>query len=709
MKVLITLILIVIYLSNNNFVYSQNLETNQFDFTSKILSVITNQKKIDYQYDELGNRISKVVTTSSTNKPPIAQAGTNQIIEEGSFVTLDGSGSNDPDGDAISYLWSAPDGITLSDATAQKPSFTAPEVDKDTTFYIILVVNDGFANSQPDTARITVKDINSGVIETFYGSAQNDGGNRILSVGDGTFISIGSYNSASFLMKTNTLGDTIWRKTFGTNQTFNDIIKTNDGNYIAAGSCGNCGNYRDEGIVYKFDPSGNILWTNKSFEGSDVVIFFKIANTSDNGYILTGTTTNTDGWLDIILLKLSSTGTTEWVRYFGRNRDDTGYDVKQTSDGGYIIAGHSGQWDIPVMWIIKTDSMGNKIWEKAHGGSGCHVNTCAQDQAKSIEIDTDGGYLIFGHRWIDATRQLDAVILKLDADGNLVWEKTYGTEKDDYFFEHQKLKNGNYIIAGDIGQHKVDNSYNGKIFMIDDQFELIDSFSIGGLKNDHLRSITTFNDSIFAAIGNSRSNSDTSSDIWILNIKKVYTNQIVPESVQIANQTFTFADDVCFGATQNITIAGNGTTVTVNAGASAEFIAGQSIHFLPGFHAQEGSLIHGHITTSGSYCVETAPAIMAEEICLQKNAVIVDAKLNELSEREMVVYPNPNSGEFTVEFRNFEDEIRVMLFNSIGQILHEVLTTEREIRMNVPNASSGMYFLKAVNDGKQFNRKIVVK
>jgi hypothetical protein len=495
-----------------------------------------------------------MVVSSPNNQPPLANAGPDQSVKEGTLVTLDGSGSYDPDGDELTFLWTAPQGIVLSSNTAQKPTFTAPEVSKDTMLLFVLVVNDGVLNSQPDTVRITIKDISSGIIQTFYGSAQNDGGNRILSIGDGTYLSVGSYNSASFIMKTNAVGDTIWRKTFGSDQTFNDVIKTNDGNYIAVGRCGNCGNNRDEGIVYKFDPSGNILWTNKSFEGSDVVIFFKIANTSDNGYILTGTTTNTDAWLDVILLKLSSTGTTEWVKYFDRNLDDTAYDVKQTSDGGYIIAGHSGQWSIPVMWIIKTDSSGNKIWDKAHGGSGCHVNTCAQDQAKSIEIDTDGGYLIFGHRWIDADRKLDAVILKLDTDGNLVWEKNYGTNKDDYFFEHQKLNNGGFIIAGNIGQHQVGNSYDGKLFIVNNQFELVDSFSVGGAYNDALQSISALNDSTFAAIGRSNSNSLSVTDIWLLNISKDIASPTTNQS-PIANA----------GSDQTINV---GATVTLDGSAS---------------------------------------------------------------------------------------------------------------------------------------------
>jgi hypothetical protein len=183
---------------------------------------------------------------------------------------------------------------------------------------------------------------------------------------------------------------------------------------------------------------------------------------------------------------------------------------------------------------------------------------------------------------------------------------------------------------------------------------------------------------------------------------------VVPTNFQVPSTTLTSGDSDCFNATDTITVAGDDSQVIVESGASAEFIAGQSIRFLPGFHAQEGSYMLGHITTTGSYCVEEAPAIVADTNFSLKEAVIADAEMTERQEREMVVYPNPNNGEFTVEFRNFEDEIRVMLFNSIGQMVYNEKTNEKQIQVRVPNLKSGMYFIKAVNKDEQFSRKVIV-
>ena len=91
------------------------------------------------------------------SRPPIANAGEDKSVDEENAFTLDGSGSIDLDGDNLTYLWTAPDGITLSSNTEQKPSFTAPEVLKDKTFTFTLVVNDGTSNSEPDQVVITVK------------------------------------------------------------------------------------------------------------------------------------------------------------------------------------------------------------------------------------------------------------------------------------------------------------------------------------------------------------------------------------------------------------------------------------------------------------------------------------------------------------------------------------------------------------------------
>jgi hypothetical protein len=99
------------------------------------------------------------ITVKQVNKASVANAGTDQSVNEGETVNLNGSTSTDPDGDTLTYKWTAPDGITLSSATTAKPTFTATEVIADMIYTISLVVNDGMADSPTDQVVITIKNV----------------------------------------------------------------------------------------------------------------------------------------------------------------------------------------------------------------------------------------------------------------------------------------------------------------------------------------------------------------------------------------------------------------------------------------------------------------------------------------------------------------------------------------------------------------------
>jgi hypothetical protein len=112
----------------------------------------------DGQLNSIANEVK--VTVKQVNKAPNANAGLDKAINQNSLGTLDGSASSDPDGDALTYKWTAPSGITLSSTTAVKPTFTSPNVASNTDYTFTLVVNDGKVNSSPDAVIITVRHVN---------------------------------------------------------------------------------------------------------------------------------------------------------------------------------------------------------------------------------------------------------------------------------------------------------------------------------------------------------------------------------------------------------------------------------------------------------------------------------------------------------------------------------------------------------------------
>ena len=111
--------------------------------------------------DGMVNSIADTVqiTVELKNRPPVANAGSEQILDENSVCVLDGTGSSDPDGNTLTYLWTPPAGITLNQLTASKPTLTLPEIKQDTVLNFSLVVNDGIVNSEPSTVKVYVLNV----------------------------------------------------------------------------------------------------------------------------------------------------------------------------------------------------------------------------------------------------------------------------------------------------------------------------------------------------------------------------------------------------------------------------------------------------------------------------------------------------------------------------------------------------------------------
>jgi len=177
--------------------------------------------------------------------------------------------------------------------------------------------------------------------------------------------------------------------------------------------------------------------------GSDDDYAWSIQQTSDGGYILAGYTESFGSSNDAWILKLDANGNVQWQKAYGGTSYDWGILIQQTSDGGYIVAGEtnsfgSGWGDA---WILKLDANGNVEWQKAYGGSN-------YDWANSIQQTSDGGYIVAGETYSFGSGFGDAWILKLDANGNVEWQKAYGGSNRDDGNSIQRTSDGGYILAG---------------------------------------------------------------------------------------------------------------------------------------------------------------------------------------------------------------------------------------------------------------------
>jgi len=181
------------------------------------------------------------------------------------------------------------------------------------------------------------------------------------------------------------------------------------------------------------------------------------------GYVVAGFTVSDDGdvavnygFSDFWVIKFDSLGALQWRKNFGGSSFEAAYAIKQTTDGGYIVAGYTESNDIDVSgnhgqedaWLLKLDSIGNILWQKCLGGS-------KWDEAKDIQLTIDGGYILIGRSSStdgDVTGNngsLDYWVVKLSASGQIEWQKSFGGSDYDFGYTVFPTSDGGYIVAGE--------------------------------------------------------------------------------------------------------------------------------------------------------------------------------------------------------------------------------------------------------------------
>jgi hypothetical protein len=213
------------------------------------------------------------------------------------------------------------------------------------------------------------------------------------------------------IIRTDSAGKNVWAVRSATAEyasSYTSVAAISSGDFITTGFTGNYVNgvgYVNDLTVTRYSANGSVLWI-KTFGGSKNDYGQSIIQTTDGGFAVTGYTSSNDGNVsgnhrtnsyDFWVIKLDETGALQWQKCYGGSTDDKAYDIKQTSDGGYIVVGKDSSGDGNVTewrgytdgWIVKLDRTGNLQWQKSIGGS-------YSDVFKSVVQTVDGGYLVVG-------------------------------------------------------------------------------------------------------------------------------------------------------------------------------------------------------------------------------------------------------------------------------------------------------------------------
>ncbi|MBL0913001.1 MAG: T9SS type A sorting domain-containing protein, partial [Bacteroidia bacterium] len=376
-----------------------------------------------------------------------------------------------------------------------------------------------------------------------------------------------------WLVRINAQGDTLWTRTLGGNGIDYGYAarQTPDGGFIVCGTSAYNATAGDVNPalrpipggggydiwVMKLDAAGQIQWQ-QLLGGSGVDYSYSIEPVSAGGYILAGTSSSANGTLsgistnggqDAYAARLAADGSILWQTVYGGGGTEYLYSISETADGGFIAAGYSnynasagslGSTPRPVPgaggedgFILKLNSDGSLAWQKLLGGTGA-------DRFYGIQETGSGEFIVSGQAASASTDgtlagitrygNTDAWVLKLDATGNILWQKILGGSGADYGYGYTiSPDNSGYVLALSSGSNDQDVSGNNGstdlwLVKLDNSGQISWQKTLGSSGADYAYSITRSSDGGLVAAGGAAgggiSDNHGSGDFWVVKLRQ---------------------------------------------------------------------------------------------------------------------------------------------------------------------------------------------
>ncbi|MBU1936121.1 hypothetical protein KKG05_01875 [bacterium] len=253
------------------------------------------------------------------------------------------------------------------------------------------------------------------------------------------------------------------------------------------------------------------LWS-RIYEGGGDDEYHCVRQTSDSGYIIGGFTESSGAGLeDFWMIKTNSDGFPNFVHTFGGSGPDECFSIQQTSDSGYMLAGYtysfSGQSSYSDFWLLKTNADGDSLWNKTYGGTNLEGCYSAQQTA-------DSGYILAGYTVSYGAGLADFWLVKTNANGDSLWSHTYGGSQSDWCYSVEQTADGGYILAGETFSFGT----GGDFWMVKTNAngDSLWSRAYGGTEWERCRSIQQTSDGGYILAGLTESYGAGSRDFWLV-------------------------------------------------------------------------------------------------------------------------------------------------------------------------------------------------
>ena len=527
-----------------------------------------------------------------------------------------------------------------------------------------------------------------------YGGPGDDGGESMVLTSDDGIV-IAGFNSPGaymykdvLLMKTDASGNEIWSRTYnlGLNDWGRSLKQTSDGGFIIAGMTEVSPQIFDPFLI-KTDSEGIMQWYRQYDYGfGDDDRGHAVWQTSDGGYIIAGQTWlihGSFGNYDMYVVKTDMNGNVQWkkVFYWENEGADVALAVQQLSDGGYIIGGftQSSSW---ASYIIRTDSLGNAIWSNIYPGSW-------QSECYDIQATSDGGFILTGTE-TSFTTDGDLLIIKLDANGNLIWKKIYGTVDAEQGESIQQLQDSGYIIAG-MSSHGA-GGYDMYVVRTNSTGDSLWSRTIGGFGDDRAFSVASVQSGSYFVTGWTWSYGQGLGDVYLLKLQ----DSVVP--VELTSFSASLNGD-------NVLLKWTTASELNNSGFEIQRSQSQNVWVTMGF------LIGNGTASEKNDYLFTDEAVSQGKYLYRLKQIDYDGSFEYSDEIEVEIlspnefsldqnYPNPFNNSSVIRYSiPKSSQVTLKIFNALGEEIETLINEEKpigtyELTWNAANLSSGIYFYR---------------
>lgn len=352
------------------------------------------------------------------------------------------------------------------------------------------------------------------VLRSILGTDQGEVATSVIELEGGGFLVAGyDYDNSdsvsewdALVMRISPDGHQVWRRS--TDRSGSEyawvVRKAKDDQFVVVGTR-ESDNGNTDGYMQKIDADGNEIWL-RTYGGEKNEILWAAEPTPDGGFILAGQTDSEGaGRLDFYIVRTDSNGLVLWSKAFGTSVTDRAFGIGLSPDGGALIAGFTGNNHSAMnFFFLRINKDGNEIWRRTIAGDRFDV---AHD-VLSLE---DNGFVISGYTSSFSPGDHDGFLMRLSADGRMLWMKTYGDGGDDRILHVAQLDDGGFALIGY-------SNWDMVIWRVDSNGNLLWSHRDGGDSDDVGKDIIIARNGSIVAVGGNRSDNPPFDDIILLSL-----------------------------------------------------------------------------------------------------------------------------------------------------------------------------------------------